>query len=245
MPGHRPTPRRRRQTRDLCTSSGCAPATGAAAGCATAQPADVGQCQRQSLLSLSPPPGRPGRRAARAAGARRCHPAGARRPQSGGGYVVQVFAQKTEADAQASTAPSRASLAMCWGQPPAGREKGRYPRKGGVLSRFCRPLRLPGRGLPDVHQPEICWRAVFRPKELTAVSLTTARRRGLIGLMSAASFITAIAGLELTTPSAPLCALSGVGLHPVQAQCRQPKPRSQELVAEMRSLLSGSPTRRS
>ena len=89
---------------------------------------------------------------------------------NGGGYLVQVSSQKSEADALASYRALRDKFPGVLG-PHASLvkrvdlgERG-VPRHG----RAVRIVRGSGAGL---RQPEIRWRAVFRPKELMAVSLT-------------------------------------------------------------------------
>ena len=78
--------------------------------------------------------------------------------------------------------PCRASSRPYWDRAPAHQAR-RPRRKGRLLPRHGRPVRVAGRSLPVLRQPENRRRAVRRPKELTAVSLTLVDPRGCSGLI--------------------------------------------------------------
>ncbi len=119
-------------------------------------------------------------------------------PAAGGGYVVQVSSQKNEADAQASFRALQGKYPAVLGSRSPLDQAGRSRREGRLLPRHGRTVRFVGRGLAVLRQPENRRRTVRRPKELTAVSLTPERARGLIGPMSSRAFITGVSGLELS-----------------------------------------------
>ena len=98
-----------------------------------------------------------------------------------GGYLVQVSSQRNEADAQASFRALQGKFPAVLGSRSAADQARRSRRQGRLLPRHGRPVRVARRGLAVLRQPEDGRRAVRRPKELTAVSLTLGPRSGLIG----------------------------------------------------------------
>ena len=117
---------------------------------------------------------RPNRAPTRVAATNPTQPAPA--AASGGGYLVQVSSQKNEADAQASYRALQGKFPSVLGSRVAGDQARRSRRKGRLLPRHGRSVRLGRRGLAVLQQPENRRRTVRRPKELTAVSLTRALR---------------------------------------------------------------------
>ena len=91
---------------------------------------------------------------------------------AGGGYVVQVASQKNEADAQAAYRALQGKYPSVLGSRSLIRQTRRLGRKGRVLPRHDRPVRIQGRGNATLRQSENCRRAVSHPRELTATSLT-------------------------------------------------------------------------
>ena len=89
-----------------------------------------------------------------------------------GGYLVQVSSQRNEADAQASYRALQGKFPAVLGSHSARDQARRSRRKGRLLPRHGRSVRLARGSLAVLRQPEKRRRTVRRPKELTAVSLT-------------------------------------------------------------------------
>ena len=100
-------------------------------------------------------------------------PAGEQRWLSGSGVVP---AQRIRCAGLLSRAAGQVPLGA--GLSLAADQARRSRRQGRLLPCHGRPVRLAGRSLAVLRQPENCRRAVRRPKKLTAVSLTPARSRG-------------------------------------------------------------------
>ena len=149
--------------------------TARAAAGRPAQPAVVGQCQRQ-CAAVAVAAGRPSRRRPRSRGPGSPPPTRRKPPQpaarSGGGYLVQVSSQKNEADAQASFRALQGKFPAVLGSHSPVIKRADLGDKGVYYRAMVGPFGSADEAVAVLRQPEDGRRAVRRPKELTAVSLT-------------------------------------------------------------------------
>ena len=121
-------------------------------------------CRRRAsrLLTAEPP--------TRVAAPTRSRP---RRLQpAGGGYLVQVSSQRSEADAQASFRALQGKFPAVLGSHSPVIKRADLGEKGVYYRAMVGPFGTSEEAVAVLRQPEVGRRAVRRPKELTAVSLT-------------------------------------------------------------------------
>ena len=93
-------------------------------------------------------------------------------PSNGGGYLVQVCLAEERGDAQASYRALQGKYPAVLGSRSPVIKRADLGEKGVYYRAMIGPFGSAGRGHAVLRQPENCRRAVRRPKELTAVSLT-------------------------------------------------------------------------
>jgi hypothetical protein len=147
---------------------------GDGSGCGSRGQPGLGQCQPQ-YADVTGAAGRAaGRSCAHPLGGDQSDPAGGSRGQrrlSGPGLLAEERGRRAGLFQDAARqVPGRAGL------PIAGDQARRSRRQGRLLPGHGRSVRLLGRGVAILRQPENCRRTVRRPKELTAVSLTPVLR---------------------------------------------------------------------
>ena len=171
---------------------------------------------------------------------RRPRPVPAIAAVGGGGYVVQLSAQKSEADAQAAFRAAQAKYAVLSGRQPLIRRKDRATRR--ILRRPGRPVRRQGRRRAAVRHPQIRRRKLLRLPELTA-SLTAGAACPCGGArLKPPPWRRGLSSPDWRAPTiAPderafLREASPVGPHPVQAQHRRSDPTALRLIDDFRAV---------
>ena len=155
------------------TGPGCANRRCAAAG-RRAQPANSANASANAPLSLVPqgePAGSAAEPQTRVANTNPVQTAPSARAGSGG-YLVQVSSQRSEADAQASFRALQGKFPAVLGSHSPVIKRADLGEKGVYYRAMVGPFGTLRGGLAVLRQPEDGRRAVRRPKELAAVSLT-------------------------------------------------------------------------